>query len=40
MVFVLCFLGGVMVGALLVWHLGRVAELRRKAEAFDRARGS
>jgi membrane protein DedA with SNARE-associated domain len=36
MIFVLCFLAGVGVGALLAYHFGRVAELKRKAEAWDR----
>ena len=36
MTFAMFFLFGVAVGALLAYHFGRVAELKRKAEAWDR----
>lgn len=39
MIFLICFLVGVAVGGVLTWHLGRVAELKRKASAWDRERG-
>lgn len=39
MAFLICFLAGVGVGALLAYHFGRVAELKRKAAAYDRERG-
>lgn len=36
MIFVIVFLAGVGVGALLAYHFANVAELKRKAAARDR----
>jgi hypothetical protein len=39
MIFVITFLAGIAVGALLAYHFGRVAELKRKAADWDREHG-
>jgi hypothetical protein len=38
MIIVVAFLIGIVVGALLSYHLGNVAELRRKVQAHERER--
>lgn len=40
MVFVICFLAGMGVGALLAYHFANVAELKRKAAERDRDHGA
>lgn len=39
MIFMVCFLAGIGVGAMLAYHFGRMAELKRKAALYDRERG-
>ena len=39
MIFVVCFLLGVIVGALLSYHFANVAELKRKAREYERLGG-
>lgn len=38
MIFLIVFLAGVMVGALLAYHLANVAELKRRAAQADASR--